>query len=185
MDKNISAFLDTEAFTIAVRYQHSDSSDAYTYVTNDASIKVGDWVAVPTKNRDYTNGPVTKRTPVMRPVQGKMMSIDDVINCEANTTFIMEDRISVAQVVSIDDGVDIEPDSSIEFKWVIQKLNLTPYFQLLDRNKQLQATVADAYKRNLRKSFAERILGELDDGPRLKLSNLLKPSTAKGTPNES
>lgn len=182
MDKNIAAFLDTNAFTVAVRYQHGND-DSYTYVSNDPTLKVGDWVTVPTKNRDYAGTPATARKPVMRPVQGRMMNIDDIINTDANTTWIMEDRISVAQIVAIDEGVDIEPDSAIEYKWVIQKLDLAPYFALLDRNKQLQVTVADAYKRNLRKSFAERILGELDDAPRLKLASLLNPT--KETKNES
>jgi hypothetical protein len=174
IDKNIAAFVDTNAFTVGVRYQHS-AGDSYNYITNDHTIKVGDWVIVPTKDRDYNSGSsATKRTPVMRPAAVNMQNLEDIT--ADMSTIIMEDRLSVAQVVQIDDAVEIEPDAGIEYKWVVQKLDLEPYFQLLDRNKKLVSTVADAYKKNLRKSFAERIMSELADDERNALAQLLAPA---------
>ena len=179
MDKNLAAFLDDGAFTVRVAYQQS-GDNAYKYVANDKSLEVGDWVVVTTTTTNPAKADAPRRS-VIRP--DVMHDIEDYAALTAvpglAAAIKQEDilppgqRLSIAQIVAIDDGVDIQPNDQIEYKWVVQKLNLAPYFYLLDRNRRLQATVADAYKRNLRKSFAERILGDLEEGPRKQLAALL------------
>lgn len=81
----------------------------------------------------------------------------------------------IAFITSVDDGVDIQPNSEIKYKWLMQKVDLTAYDANERRNAVIEETVSDAYKNNLRRSFAQQILSGVDDGKRLQLENLLKP----------
>jgi hypothetical protein len=162
-EKNIAAMLDTMAFTIGGVYQHSSGETADTYVCNLPEISTGDFVVVPTKLRVDKNAqmyamPCDERiTPQLRKDAARMIESGS--------------RLSIARVVRIDQNVDIEPNDEIEYSWVISKVDLTKYSDLIERNKQITDAVQDAYKRNLRKSFAERVLGEL---PQEDQQNLLK-----------
>ena len=82
-------------------------------------------------------------------------------------------RLSIAKVVEIDELVDIEPNDDTEYKWVICRIDLEDYAALLVRNKQITDAVQEAYKQTLRRTFAERILGELPDSTRTALTQLL------------
>jgi hypothetical protein len=81
----------------------------------------------------------------------------------------------VAFVTSIDDGVDIQPNSEIKYKWLVQKVDMTEFDANEARNAVIEETVTEAYKNNLRRSFAQQILSGVDDTKRLQLENLLKP----------
>jgi hypothetical protein len=89
------------------------------------------------------------------------------------STLLRGQRLTIASVVQIDQQVDIESSADIEYKWVVAKVDLTAYTKLIERNKEISLAVQEAYKRNLRRSFADRVLGELAEDEKTKLLGLL------------
>ena len=81
---------------------------------------------------------------------------------------------SLARVVEIDDGCKIEPNSDMQFGWVIDVVDTTRYDALMIKNAEIEAKVAEVYRSNLRKSFRSQVLGDLSDEGRLQIENLLK-----------
>jgi len=83
-------------------------------------------------------------------------------------------RLRLAEVHDVHAGVEIRPNEEIQYKWVLQKIDLTEAIANAGRNKQIEDTVADAYRNNLRRSFAQQILSGVDDAQRESLTLLLK-----------
>lgn len=139
-----------------MQYQHGEQT--YTYVTNLKDLQVGNFVVVPTAVRAKAEAESVRAniTRASLNTQVSQRLLDD-----AEYLVKSQQRLSLALVVQIDDVVDIQPDSDVVYKWVVAKVDLEPYGKLLTRNKEIEDAVADAYKANLRKSFAERILGDL------------------------
>ena len=152
MDKNIAAFLDDTAYTVIVQF--GGTGHEYTYVTNLVGLQVGDAIVVPVTN-------------AVRKERLKFDSINDGLEG------VDRYDAKVATVVRVDESVNIEPDSTYECKWVISKVDFGPWLKTMERNNKIVDAVEDAYKRNLRRSFAERILGEMQDGPKQQLLALL------------
>jgi hypothetical protein len=161
-EKNIAALLDSKAYTIHVQYQHDAATASnYTYICNLPELSTGDFVVVPTRIRnvaiksekysdDYGDAAGNARISAQLQV--------DSVNFKS---MLAGQRLSIARVQLIDTHVDIAPDDAIEYSWVIAKVDLAAYSALLNRNKQITDAVQGAYQRNIRKSFAERVLGEL------------------------
>lgn len=151
MDKNMSALLDENACTIHVRYQHDDlvQGTSYTYVCQDKSVKPGDLVLVPTSNRqpkDWT---------------------------KEFTGSVYPNRITVAIVQSVDEDVQIEPNCDVKFFWVIGKVDLAAYDALMLRNKGVEDVLQEAYKHNMRRSFAAQALAGLPEAVQLQITSSL------------
>lgn len=164
-EKNIAALLDSKAYTIHVQYQHgTESENTYTYVCNLPELSTGDFVVVPTKVKtaNYKPGDYMKGNGEMLPEMRKYAA-----------SLLSGKRLSIAKVISIDPNVDIEPNDDIDYAWVVSRVDLTSYAALMERNKQVTDAVQEAYKQSLRKSFAERILGDMPSSDRDNLLRLL------------
>lgn len=161
MDKNIAALLDASAFTIKVMFKENASvkPKEYIYICNIPDVKVGDWVIVDAPDYDGYVGSNTT-----------MNSIDDVINGKISVFSGVPKTVIVTQV---DSEVAIEADSASRYKWVVARLDTTLYAATLQRNAEITKLVSDAYKVAMRKSFAERILGDLADESKTRLLGLL------------
>ena len=72
-------------------------------------------------------------------------------------------RRVIGYVLSIDDKVEIEPNSKTKYLWVVAKVDLTGHEQNMARNREIEEKVASAYQRNLRRSFQQQVLGGIDD----------------------
>ena len=155
MDKNLVAFLDEQAYTIDVQF--AATGKLYKYVTNLPAIELGSFVIIP-----FGVDPDPDPDPALVP-----------------SPTISSSSIKVAQVVGVHDGVKIEPNETIQYKWVIAKVDFTYFADLCKRNYELQKLTEDAYKRNLRKSFAERIMGELGSAEVEKIKALVAPKKEK------
>lgn len=83
-------------------------------------------------------------------------------------------QVKVAYVVVVDDDVKIEPQAQFELRWVMAKVDLHEHRLNLAKNREIEQTVAEAYRNNLRRSFAQQILSGVDDTHRARLENLLK-----------
>lgn len=82
--------------------------------------------------------------------------------------------LKVAEVVQVDDSVDIKPNADFQYSWVLAKVDLTEARANDDRNKQIEAMVQQAYQVNLRRSFAQQILAGVDPSQQDSLTKLLK-----------
>jgi len=80
-----------------------------------------------------------------------------------------ESQIKIAKVVAVDDEAKIEPGSDIEYKWVIAVVDMAAYEANQKRNSDIQAEAATIIRGNLRRSFAQQVLGAASDGQREKL----------------
>lgn len=132
MDKNILALLDSKAFTIKVKYQHTTNATLYTYVCNLPEVKKGDFVIVPT-----TTGVAT------------------------HIAFDGENRLTVALVESVDSVVDITPNSDVMHKWVVSRIDLGPYQATMDRNKAIRERLVQMHTQYQRQAVRNAVLADL------------------------
>lgn len=83
-------------------------------------------------------------------------------------------EVKLATVIKVDDQPEIEPNSTIAYKWVIDKVDMAAFNENQQRNAEIELTVGEAYRQNLRRSFAQTVLGAVEDGKREDLTKLLK-----------
>lgn len=167
LDKNIAALLNEKAYTVGVQFQHSLGREfsEYTYVTDlplmrddghgisEGEIALGRMALVPTKIRPGSKYDVDKN--------------DSTMLLEAGV------RMSVAVITRIDSEVVIQPDDDIEYSWVISTIDTDNYWNTKTRNAEIVALVQDAYTKNLRRSFAQQVLGSLSDETSARINLLL------------
>lgn len=79
------------------------------------------------------------------------------------------DELQIAAVVRIDDEVKIEPGSDIEYKWVIGIVDMAAALENQKRNEAIQAEAAVIVRNNMRRSFAQQVLGAASEDQRSKL----------------
>lgn len=171
MDKNIAAFLDDKAYTLAVRFQREDSGTAgtipkeYHYVTNIPGIQVGDWIVVPTSVGSQR---------IVLPTE--LASIDEVLASspvESMKSHIHTGQLAVVRVSEVHTTCEIAPNDTKQYKWVVGKVDLTGYAKLMARNDQITAATTKAYRKSMQRSFADRILGDMDQADKDGLMKLL------------
>ena len=64
----------------------------------------------------------------------------------------------LATVASVHDGVELDFNDHIEYKWVVAQVNLTPYLDLLERNAKIAKSVRGIQKRRAREAFRQEML---------------------------
>lgn len=82
-------------------------------------------------------------------------------------------ELKLAWVASVDGEVDIEPNSAVQIKWVKALVDFGHYEQCQAKNAEIERMVSDAYKVNLRRSFANQILSAVDEASRERITKLL------------
>lgn len=78
-------------------------------------------------------------------------------------------EVKIAKVMVVDNETKIEPGSDIEYRWVIDTVDMAAYEANQKRNSDIQAEAATIIRGNLRRSFAQQVLGAASDGQREKL----------------
>jgi hypothetical protein len=91
----------------------------------------------------------------------------DIVVVEANAS------LKVVVVRTVDEDVKIEPNSDTAYKWVLAKVDLTGYAATAKRNAEIEQVVSEAYRHNLRRSFASQILAGIDDDNRARVAALI------------
>lgn len=144
MDKNIAALLRTDTKTVKVSFNLT-SRDAILY----------EGVGI---------------------VNGKTYTYVTDLDVKAGDFVVVQAAgcLTVAEIRLVDPEVDIAPNSDTYFQWVICKVDLTSHTANAERNKQITDMVADAYRNNLRKSFAQQILSGVSPEAAAQLQDLLK-----------
>lgn len=161
MDKNIAALLRQDTKTVHVSFdQVANDFDELNHIESPTSKKYAAQSTKPPSAKTYLY------------VTDMNLAIGDTVIVDARG------NLALAFVHVVDDDVKIEPNSNTQYKWVIAKIDLTSHVSNMERNVQIEQAVAEAYRNNVRRSFAQQILSGVDDAHRNSLQRLL------GAPDE-
>ncbi len=106
------------------------------------------------------------------------LEVDDVV------VVTVRGQLTLAVVRSVDDEVKIEPGSAVGYLWVVAKVDMANYHANLDRNREIEQTVAEGMRANLRRSFANSFMAGLAPDASAKLGSLIGETVAIGAPAE-
>lgn len=81
-------------------------------------------------------------------------------------------EIKIGVIEYVDDEVKIEPGCETEFFWIIDKVDMAAHDANEKRNAEIVAEAAVIVRNNMRKSFAQQVLGAASDDQRAKLLRL-------------
>lgn len=97
------------------------------------------------------------------------------LDVRAGDTVIAEaaGQVKLVKVVRVDSEVKIEPNDTIEYGWLIGKVDMEAYISNRQRNEQIAAAVAGAMRNNLRRGFAQSVLAQIEGPQRDALQNLI------------
>lgn len=138
MDKNIAALLREDTRTVQVTFP----------VTAYEAARAG------------TNG-----NPSVPHSAGKLYTYVTHLDLQVGDAAIVRTsgKLNIVLVAAVDGGTNIAPNSEIEYKWILAKVDLSEAEENEAKNDLITATVAEAYKLNLRRSFSQQILEGLSD----------------------
>lgn len=176
MDKNIAALLRQDARTIRVVFNMDDALEdhldvdfvwpagADANVIAEAKRKIS-----ARKSPDFRIKPGVKTYTYVTHLD---IAIGDTVIVEAGG------QPKMVKVISVDADVKIEPNDTIEYGWVIQKIDMAAYIANRERNAQIESAVAEAMRNNLRRGFAQSVLAAIgDDTVRNNLTALIGAPT--------
>lgn len=72
----------------------------------------------------------------------------------------------VVEVTWVDESLEIEPGEDTQYKWVVNRVDLSGHRADEERNKALAKAVATHYRANARRQFADLILASLPSDER-------------------
>lgn len=81
--------------------------------------------------------------------------------------------LKVVEVVRVDADLEIEPNSDVQYKWIVCKVDRAGFDANLEKNREIERTLAVAYRNNMRHSYTAQILAGVDDAQRQQLTALL------------
>jgi hypothetical protein len=151
MDKNIAALLREDARTVRVVFESVASDFDEDEPTNPAS---------PSRTS------ARRGRPFYTYVTDLTLVKNDTVIVEAG------DAIRMAYVVEVDDEVCIEPNSTTQIKWVIDKIDMAAHAARVLRNQAIESAVSDSYRQNLRRGFRQQMLAGVDDAQRATILQL-------------
>lgn len=65
-------------------------------------------------------------------------------------------------VVRVDDFLNIPPGSATKFKYLVGKVDMDGYSEMLDQNQQIEQAMSKQYNKAMRASYRERVMESLD-----------------------
>lgn len=149
MDKNIAALLREDAKTVHVVFTPEVELDL------DEDSTASDYIKARRSAKDKVRFGTNLHVKTYTYVTDLDLVRDDIIVVEA------QGRMQVAAVHAVDNEVKIDPNSDIYYQWVVAKVDMSGFEANVARNREIQTVVAQAYTKNLRKSFANQILSGL------------------------
>ncbi len=72
------------------------------------------------------------------------------------------DLWKIAEVVGVDDELNIEPNADIKYKWVVDVVDTQAAHENQQRNKAIENMLAQSYHRNARQAYAQQFLSGAD-----------------------
>ena len=97
------------------------------------------------------------------------LKVDDMVIVETDTRY----GFTVAKIKAVD--VDVDPDTTLNIKWVVGKLDLTDHQAVLDKEKQAIDMIQSAEKRKRRREMREALFDDADEGVKaLELTSIVE-----------
>lgn len=81
--------------------------------------------------------------------------------------------LKVVQVYAVHDDLRIEPNADKEYKWIVTRIDLTPYEQNQERNRTITETLGKAYQKQARQAFATALLDSVPESERGSIAALI------------
>ena len=147
MDKNIAAFLRTDTKTIGARF----IKDKF----KDDSLELGE-DSLQLSDRAYTY------------ITDLSLAVGDLVVVYAVGV------PKVAMVARVDEELDIQPNDTIEYKWVISKVDVAHYLNNCKKNAELTRTIGKAYQKNVRNQFRDMLLTNVDADTKTALLSIME-----------
>jgi hypothetical protein len=166
MDRNIAAILREDARTVHCSFELDDPAldfPSEEWIVPQAPGLPGNALYQHPKRP----GPKVETSKLYTYVTDLALKPQDIVAVPVQGT------LKLVRVVHVDDIVDVEPNSAIEIKWVICKVDLLGYAENLKRNKAIADTVAEATRVNMRSVFQNQILSGLAGEHKDRMSKLL------------
>lgn len=154
MERNIAALMRQDCRTVKV-------------IFDQTAAEFDDFEAPPAQLRGTTQRPKAPDAKSYTYVTDLPLAVGDTVVVEARGL------LTLAFVRQVDDDVKIEPSSDTQYKWVVARVDLAPYAATVEKNAELERVVAEAYRANLRRSFANQVLSVVDDVSRERITKLL------------
>jgi len=161
MDKNIAALLRQDARTVHVVFNMDDAIDNHLDVDFAWPAGADDNMIAEAKRKI-----AAKKSPAFKIRPGaKTYTYVTHLDIKVGDTVIAEagGTPKLVKVVRVDDDVKIEPNDTIEYGWIIQKIDMDAYAANRERNAQIESAVAEAMRNNLRRGFAQSVLMAIGD----------------------
>jgi len=70
--------------------------------------------------------------------------------------------LKIAEVLSVDNELEIEPNSDIKYKWVVDVIDLKSARENRERNSAIEGMLAASYRVNARQAYAHQFLSNAD-----------------------
>ena len=165
-EKNIAALMREDARTVHVVFDTDEGMADF-----DTPISAGEWVdEAPAPG--YRIAPARNKSRTYTYVTHLDIAEGDVVAVQAAGV------VKIARIVKVDDHAKIEPSSNTRYNWVIARIDVEAHHANMARNAEIEKVVADAYRANLRRGFAQQILSGLEDGKRDEVLKLIaKPDS--------
>lgn len=159
MDKNIGALLREGAYTIHVRFfslPYSKQPEPMTLLS------IGEEPVLNLSAKTYTY-------------------VTDIVGMKAGDYVVVSAQgvLQVAVVSSVDEELDIEPNSDIQYRWVVSKVDMEYYRSLQQQLAELNKVLATQYVKNTRRSFRNTFLSGADEETQLRIKQLTGVQDAK------
>lgn len=68
----------------------------------------------------------------------------------------------IAEVTSVDDDLEIEPNSDTKYKWVVDVIDIDAARENRERNSAIESMLAASYRVNARQAYAQQFLSGAD-----------------------
>lgn len=151
-EKNIAAFIRDDAKTVGVKFFKSGNQNQH-YTDQDFLSDLSPTTYTYVTNLD--------------------LELNDLV------VVLATGKPSVVQVVRIDDGVCIEPNNEIKYRWVICKVETDAFEKLSKENDEIETCIAKAYKKNVKRQFRDVVMMGLDDSSRERIMALTSKGESK------
>ena len=66
--------------------------------------------------------------------------------------------LKVAEVVQVDDDLEIEPNCDTKYKWVVAKIDMDAHSDNMARNREIENMLDSTYRLNARQAYAQQFL---------------------------
>ena len=143
MDKNVAALLRNDAKTVGVRFFLQKDQEAYANSQRSKSLSLGTMPEEELSPETYTY--VTNEN--FEPGDLAMVFVSQIPK--------------VVRVTEVHPACQIEPDSSMQYKWIAAKIDLGSYLLNMSKNAEIEDVIAKSYKRSLKSQFKSLMLADV------------------------